>query len=353
MPKPRPLTASDCARLTGITVKALRVYETSGLIKPARSANGYRIYGQKELVRLNAIATLKSVGLTLAQIRDAFENSSPRLSKILQMQLGEWRARKVAADKAIGVVQAALVRVSARQALSIEDLCELIRSIEMSDVHRVTRALLNEALTPEEERAWSTYYAALPAEEMALHREHAEMSRIITRELLGLMNAGADPGSDEVQALIERSNDLNTRCRFREGYVARLQWNAPLTRKIMALGQRLLMTTATPDGADSTAAAGEKFQQFMFAAHRASKPGQALRGPLDEARALLARGEKPTSPAGKIVAKRYLEVCAQHNLGEPVAYAKWLVEFGPFPSGAGVPLDAWRFLADAAAALAS
>src|SRR5215831_2332999 len=115
MAKTKPLTASQCARLTGITVKALRVYERLGLIKPARSAKGYRLYGQKELVRLNAIATLKSVGLTLAQIRDAFETSSPRLSKILQMQLDEWRARRAAAEKAIGIVQAALTRVSARE----------------------------------------------------------------------------------------------------------------------------------------------------------------------------------------------------------------------------------------------
>src|SRR5690349_495290 len=121
MPKPRLLTASECARLTGITVKALRVYERMGLVATARSAKGYRLYGQKELVRLNAIATLKSVGLTLAQIRDAFETSSPRLSRILQMQLGEWRARRAAAEKAIEVVQAALVRVSARETLSIEE----------------------------------------------------------------------------------------------------------------------------------------------------------------------------------------------------------------------------------------
>src|SRR3954447_6897009 len=136
MPKQRPLTASECARLTGITVKALRVYERLGLITPARSAKGYRFYAQKELVRLNAIATLKSVGLTLAQIRDAFETSSPRLPRILRMQLDEWRARRVAAEKAIGVVESALMRVSARETLSIEELCQLIRSIEMSNVQQ-------------------------------------------------------------------------------------------------------------------------------------------------------------------------------------------------------------------------
>ena len=152
MPKPR-LTASECARLTGITVKALRVYESSGLIKPARSANGYRIYGQKELVRLNAIATLKGVGLTLAQIREAFEASSPRLPRILQMQLDEWRARRAVAEKAMAIVESALARVSARETLSIEELCQLIRSIEMSSTHQMTRTLKNETHPPPPHRA--------------------------------------------------------------------------------------------------------------------------------------------------------------------------------------------------------
>jgi DNA-binding transcriptional MerR regulator len=361
MPKPRPLTASECARLTGITVKALRVYERSGLIKPARSANGYRIYGQKELVRLNAIATLKSVGLTLAQIRDAFETSSPRLSRILQMQLDEWRARRAAAEKAMVVVESALMRVSARETLSIEELCQLIRSIEMSNVLQVTRTLINEALTPEEERAWSTYYATLSPEETALHREHFETSRTITQELLRLMNAGAEPASGEVLALVERSNDLNTRCRFREGYLERLEWNEPLTRKLLALGQRLVATTAEARSAGTTepAKTSDDFADFMTAAHRASKAGQALAGPLGEAKALLARGEKPGSAAAQAVARRFVEICSLHNLGTPLAYARWIVEFAPMMRGretaklyqeSGEP---WRFMADATAALAS
>jgi MerR family regulatory protein len=47
--------AAECARRTGLTVRALRLYERLGLIKPARSTSGWRLYGRRELVRLNAI----------------------------------------------------------------------------------------------------------------------------------------------------------------------------------------------------------------------------------------------------------------------------------------------------------
>jgi len=142
---------------------------------------------------------------------------------------------------------------------------------------------------------------------------------------------------------------LTARCRFREGYVARLEWNAPLTRKLLTLGRRLVVNNSAPAGAD-VKALEEKFPRFMIAAHSASKAGQALRGPLDEARALLARRERPDSAAARLLAERFVAVCAQHNLGDPVAYARSIVEFGPFPSDLAAAREVWGFLADATAA---
>ena len=63
------LNAADCAARTGLTIRALRVYEREGLLKPGRAANGWRRYGPDDLLRLNTISVLKALGLTLAQIR--------------------------------------------------------------------------------------------------------------------------------------------------------------------------------------------------------------------------------------------------------------------------------------------
>jgi DNA-binding transcriptional MerR regulator len=37
--KEQTLTASECARQTGLTVKALRVYEREGILKPKRTVS--------------------------------------------------------------------------------------------------------------------------------------------------------------------------------------------------------------------------------------------------------------------------------------------------------------------------
>lgn len=48
---------SQIARRTGITVRTLHHYEAKGLLLPAaRSDAGYRLYGQRELLRLQHIA---------------------------------------------------------------------------------------------------------------------------------------------------------------------------------------------------------------------------------------------------------------------------------------------------------
>ena len=128
------LTAAECASRTGLTVRALRVYEEYGLIAPRRSSGGWRQYGPEELVKLNTIALLKTAGLSLAQIRDVTRSSprAPTLQQILEIQLATWRTRQEDAERGRAITQTALERFNVSGALSIDELCNLIRSIEMT-----------------------------------------------------------------------------------------------------------------------------------------------------------------------------------------------------------------------------
>jgi DNA-binding transcriptional MerR regulator len=94
--KDQGLTAAECAARTGLTVRALRVYEDYGLIAPKRTASGWRWYGKAELVRLNTIGLLKTAGLTLSQIRQVtmLSELGPPLGHVLEMQIDAWRQRK-------------------------------------------------------------------------------------------------------------------------------------------------------------------------------------------------------------------------------------------------------------------
>ena len=151
MPKPKSndsLGAAECARRTGLTVRALRVYERRGLLKPGRSGKGWRLYGPSELQRLNVIVTLKAFGMTLAQIRSLLKSNPPPLASVLEMQLRACRAKRDEADRALEFVQAALATMESGRPLALEELCNLTRSMEMGKHRAIVRELINEQTLP-------------------------------------------------------------------------------------------------------------------------------------------------------------------------------------------------------------
>ncbi|ADB32085.1 transcriptional regulator, MerR family [Kribbella flavida DSM 17836] len=57
----------ELAAEAGVTVKAVRYYESQGLLKPEREANGYRRYTQADVVVVREVKALLSLGLTAEQ----------------------------------------------------------------------------------------------------------------------------------------------------------------------------------------------------------------------------------------------------------------------------------------------
>jgi MerR family transcriptional regulator, copper efflux regulator len=52
------LTINEAARTTGWSARMLRYVEQTGLVTPARSASGYRLYGPAQLQRLRTLKEL-------------------------------------------------------------------------------------------------------------------------------------------------------------------------------------------------------------------------------------------------------------------------------------------------------
>jgi DNA-binding transcriptional MerR regulator len=52
------LTINEAAQTTGWSARMLRYVERAGLVSPARSASGYRLYGPGELQRLRTLKQL-------------------------------------------------------------------------------------------------------------------------------------------------------------------------------------------------------------------------------------------------------------------------------------------------------
>lgn len=62
-------TIGEAAALTGVTAKMIRHYEGIGLVpEAARTAAGYRLYGEQDLHRLRFIRRSRSLGFSIKQI---------------------------------------------------------------------------------------------------------------------------------------------------------------------------------------------------------------------------------------------------------------------------------------------
>lgn len=62
------LGPSEAAAKLGVSVKALRYYEKRGLLRPARSHAGWRVYGPDAMSRAAAIVSSQAMGLSLSDV---------------------------------------------------------------------------------------------------------------------------------------------------------------------------------------------------------------------------------------------------------------------------------------------
>ncbi|WP_323785058.1 Cu(I)-responsive transcriptional regulator [Thalassovita sp.] len=63
------MNIGDVARLSGLPAKTIRYYEDIGLIKPQRSANGYRSFQTSDLHKLAFLGRARALGFSIEDCR--------------------------------------------------------------------------------------------------------------------------------------------------------------------------------------------------------------------------------------------------------------------------------------------
>lgn len=97
------MTIGDLAERTGLTVSAIRFYETKRLVTPARNAGGQRRYLRSDIRRLSFVQVSQQLGFSIDEIRSALatlpQGRTPtqkdweRISRDFRDQLDERIAR--------------------------------------------------------------------------------------------------------------------------------------------------------------------------------------------------------------------------------------------------------------------
>src|SRR5258708_15769161 len=85
----RSYQAREFAKRAGVTVRALHHYDCLGLLSPnGRTAAGYRLYADRDLVRLEEILALKFIGFSLKEIQQLLKRGTKDLPAVLRRQRG-------------------------------------------------------------------------------------------------------------------------------------------------------------------------------------------------------------------------------------------------------------------------
>lgn len=164
----RWLRVGEAARATGLTVRALHHYDDAGLVRPSeRTSAGHRLYGARDLARLERVAALRRAGLGLEEIAGALGSGDVRAA--LERRLAE-------------VDQELAAGADARRRLvnAIRELKMIERKLEQR------REAVGDERIAEVEREWGELFA-----ELERHRA-----------------AGTDPADPAVRALAERGDAL-------------------------------------------------------------------------------------------------------------------------------------------------
>lgn len=139
------LKIGDFSKLSLVSVKALRLYDQMGLLKPVQvdKFTNYRYYSATQLPRLNRILALKDLGFSLEQIAKLIDNQIPPAQIRGMLRLKQAELQQHLEDE-----QARLLRVEARlrqieQEDSMSNYDVVVKKVEPQTVAAVNGVIPN------------------------------------------------------------------------------------------------------------------------------------------------------------------------------------------------------------------
>ena len=146
-------TIGDFARHGRVSVRMLRHYDATGLLRPARvdPASGYRFYAAGQLARLNRIIALKDLGFTLDQVHTMLDEqvSAEELRGMLRLRRAELQSQIAADTSRLTQVEARLRIIEMEGAMPADDIqVKRIPAVRVAELTAPATSLEPAFITP-------------------------------------------------------------------------------------------------------------------------------------------------------------------------------------------------------------
>lgn len=193
-------TVNQLAKIAGISVRTLHHYDAIGLLRPARAeANGYRRYGETELLKLQQVLFFRELEFPLDEIRRILSSPDFDLRAALADQRKLIGLKKKRLDGLIGTIDRTIRRLNRRITMDDKDLYGDFSKDEM------------DAYAKEAKERWGHTDAYRQSTERFKKMTKADLARIkdegdrLMKEIVARRSEG--PASAAMQALIARHYD--------------------------------------------------------------------------------------------------------------------------------------------------
>jgi MerR family transcriptional regulator, thiopeptide resistance regulator len=190
-------SVKQLAKMAGVSARTLHYYDEIGLLRPERQpGNGYRIYGQAALLRLQQILFLRELGLSLEDIQTALDQPDFDLLQALKQHRQALQERQAHLSRLVQTVDRTILYLKG----SIDmDSQELFRGFTEEEEQRYTEEARqqwgNTEAFRQSQKRWSSY-------SKEKRQQIMEEGNQIYRDILAAMPLG--PSSPQVQAGVAR-----------------------------------------------------------------------------------------------------------------------------------------------------
>lgn len=194
----------ELARRTGLSVRALHHYEEIGLLVPSgRTESGHRLYAEGDVLRLQQIASLRSLGFSLAEIREFLNASNFSSGRVIELHIARIRER---------------IELERRLCDRLEVVADLLSAAEDSAGEDSAKKFIETVMevTKMSERI-EKYYTPEQLEQIERRRQELGEERIraaeaewpvLVEQVRIEMEAGTDPADERAQKLARRWMEL-------------------------------------------------------------------------------------------------------------------------------------------------
>lgn len=189
----------EFAKRAGVTIRALHHYDRLGLLTPSgRTAAGYRLYTDRDLVRLEQIVALKFIGFPLSQIRELLSRKDLDVLSALREQRRIITHKREHLERAICAIERAERALASGETSDWESFRKIIEVIQMQTRKEWMKKYYTEEQLENLRKHWS------PEVQAESERGWKELARDVEAAIA----SGQTPQSDTGRKLAGRRQQL-------------------------------------------------------------------------------------------------------------------------------------------------